>query len=274
MSVEQFLVGTVGKSIFASDENLANDNAGFHNSIYRGKYLGTAPTADMYAVISAGTFEDLFIGDYFAESADASQKWRIAAFDYYLHNGDTDCTTHHVVIVPDAAIVSAKLNESGGVSGAYVGCDFYKGTNSNTGLSSMNTAIAAVFGEAHILAHKIYLPNAVTNGYESGGAWCETGNPNASPKHLGELMNEIMVYGSNIFHNVINGTNLPMNYTVEKSQLPLFQHRHDLIGNRGHWWLRDVVSSSHFARVYYHGYADCLGSSHSIGVRPAFAIRA
>ena len=35
-----------------------------HNSIYRGKYLGTSVTTAQYTAISAGTFEDLYIGDY------------------------------------------------------------------------------------------------------------------------------------------------------------------------------------------------------------------
>ena len=38
--------------------------AGAHNAIYRGKYLGTAVTDEQYAAIAAGTFDDLYIGDY------------------------------------------------------------------------------------------------------------------------------------------------------------------------------------------------------------------
>lgn len=39
-------------------------NAGFHNSVYRGKYLGTAVTDTQWTAIGNGTFEDLYIGDY------------------------------------------------------------------------------------------------------------------------------------------------------------------------------------------------------------------
>ena len=107
--------------------------------------------------------------------------------------------------------------------------------------------------------------NAVTNGYESGQSIYDVQI---------ELMNEIMVYGSNIFHNVTNGTNLPSNYTMSKSQLPLFQHRHDLIGIRAHWWLRVVVSAAYFAFVFGSGTASSGSASGSLGVRPAFAIKA
>ena len=40
------------------------DNAGAHNAIYRGKNLGSAVTAAQWATIQAGTFKNLFIGDY------------------------------------------------------------------------------------------------------------------------------------------------------------------------------------------------------------------
>ena len=56
-------VAVVGHSIFYAGADLGNRNAGFHNSVYRGKYLGSSVTAEQYAQISAGTFDDLFIGD-------------------------------------------------------------------------------------------------------------------------------------------------------------------------------------------------------------------
>ena len=151
-------VGVVGKSIFYAGSDLGNNNAGFHNSLYRGKYLGNTVTAAQYAQISAGTFDDLFIGDYWTIN---SVNWRIAAFDYWYNTGDTNCTTHHVVIVPDSNLVSAKMNDTNITTGAYIGSDFYTGNNSNTGKSSMNSAINNAFGSAHILSHREHLQNAV-----------------------------------------------------------------------------------------------------------------
>ena len=40
---------------------MTSPNAGAHNAIYRGKYLGTSVTAAQYAAIAAGTFDDLYI---------------------------------------------------------------------------------------------------------------------------------------------------------------------------------------------------------------------
>ena len=157
------------------------------------------------------------------------------------------------------------MNNSNVTTGAYIGSDFYTGANSNTARATAQSTVKNAFGSAHILSHREYLMNAVTNGYESGQSIYDVEI---------ELMNEPMVYGSNIFHNIQNGTNLPSNYTMSKSQLPLFQHRHDLIGNGGYWWLRDVVSSADFAFVGSNGNAGNDYASYSIGIRPAFAIKA
>ena len=65
------------------------NNAGAHNAIYRGKNLGTSVTTAQYNAIKAGTFDDLYIGDYWVING---VTWRIAAFDYYLRCGDSDLT--------------------------------------------------------------------------------------------------------------------------------------------------------------------------------------
>jgi hypothetical protein len=91
-------------------------NAGSHNSIYRGKYLGNAVTEAQYAAIAAGTFDDMYIGDYWTING---VNWRIAHFDYWLHCGDTETTTHHVVVVPDTILYSAKMNETNVTTGGY-----------------------------------------------------------------------------------------------------------------------------------------------------------
>ena len=263
MATQTQRVGTVGHTQFKASAALGNNNAGFHNSLYRGKYLGDSVTADQYAAISAGTFDDLFIGDYWTISG---VNYRIAAFDYWYNTGDTACETHHVVIVPDTCLVaSCKMNNSNVTTGAYIGSDFYTGANSNTGRATAQAAVNNAFGSAHILSHREYLQNAVTNGYESGQSIYDVKI---------ELMNECMVYGSNIFHNVINGTNVPSNYTMSKSQLPLFRLRHDLIGIGAYWWLRDVVSSTYFAFVGSNGNAGGDYASYALGIRPAFAIAA
>ena len=240
------------------------NNAGAHNAIYRGKSLGSTVTTAQYAAIKAGTFDDLYIGDYWTIGG---VNYRIAAFDYYLNSGDTSCTTHHVVIVPDTCLYNAQMHNtsSGGyeggaantTDGGYVGSDMYK-----SNLEQAKTTIKSAFS-GHVLKHRIYLTNAVANGRASGGAWCDSEV---------DLMCEQMVYGSGIFSPVSDGSNVPANYRVEKSQLPLFQHEPSRICNRNNWWLRDVITASTFALVGDDGLADCYDASDSLGVRPAFCI--
>lgn len=240
------------------------NNAGAHNAIYRGKSLGSTVTTAQYAAIKAGTFDDLYIGDYWTIGG---VNYRIAAFDYYLNSGDTNCTTHHVVIVPDTCLYNAQMHNtsSGGwengaantTAGGYVGSDMYK-----SNLEQAKTTIKSAFS-GHVLKHRIYLTNAVANGRASGGAWCDSEV---------DLMCEQMVYGSGIFSPVSDGSNVPANYRVEKSQLPLFQHEPSRICNRNNWWLRDVITASYFAGVYYNGSAGYGDASNSRGVRPAFCI--
>ena len=243
---------------------LTYNNAGNHNSIYRGKYLGGAVTAAQWSAIGSGTFEDLYIGDYWTIN---NVNWRIAAFDYWLHCGDTECTTHHIVIVPDTNLVAGcPINSTDVTTGAYVGSNFYTGANGNTGKSQCVTKINAVFGSAHILSHKEYLKNAVTNGYESGVAWYDSSI---------ELMTEQMVFGGKIFGNVMSSTSIPASYTIDNAQLPLFVHDHSKICNRTLWWLRDVVSATSFAYVSSYGQVNYYSASYSVsGIRPTFAIKA
>ena len=243
---------------------ILSGGAGAHNSLYRGKNLGTSVTAAQWAAIADGSFTDLYIGDYWTIGG---VNYRIAAVDYYLNSGDTSCTTHHVVIVPDTCLYNAQMHnttsgqyEPGAANttdGGYVGSDMYK-----SNLEQAKTTINNAFSD-HVLNHRIYLTNAVANGRASGGAWYDSEV---------DLMCEQMVYGSGIFSPVSDGSNVPANYRVERSQLPLFQHEPSRICNRVTWWLRDVITASAFANVSGDGRATYGNASHSIGVRPAFSI--
>lgn len=228
--------------------------AGAHNAIYRGKYLGHEVTSAQYAAIQKGTFDDLYIGDYWTING---VNWRIAAFDYYLNCGDTNCTTHHAVIVPDTCLYTHVMNDTNTTAGGYAGSKMR-----TSGLDQAKTIIEAAFS-GHVLSHRVYLTNTVANGKPSNGAWYDS---------TVELMNEEMVYGCGIFRPTSDGSTVPYNYRVEKSQLPLFAHEPSRICNRTWYWLRDVVSAAHFASVNNNGNASNHGASYAVGVRPAFSI--
>lgn len=232
------------------------NNAGAHNAIYRGKSLGTSVSSAQWAAIAAGTFDDMYIGDYWTIS---NIVWRIAAFDYYYKKGDTSCTTHHVVVVPDSNLYTHVMNDTNTTEGGYVGSKMY-----TEGLETAKTTIATAFGSSHILTHRQYLTNAVTSGRPSGGSWYDS---------TVELMTEQNVYGGKIFAPTSDGSNVPTVHTIDNSQFPLFAFRPDMISNRLYFWLRDVVSAAYFAYVSGNGNATYYSASTDYGVRPAFSIK-
>lgn len=144
-------------------------------------------------------------------------------------------------------------------TGGYVGSKMY-----TSGLTQAKNTINTAFGSTHVLTHRQYLSNAVTNGRPSGCSWYDS---------TVELMTEQNVYGGKIFGAGNDGSSVPALYTVDKSQYPLFAFRPDLISNRQTFWLRDVVSAAHFAGVAYAGFASYSNASGVIGVRPAFSIK-
>lgn len=234
------------------------DGAAAHNCVYRGKALGTSVTSEQWAAIKAGTFKDLFLGDYWTIGG---VDYIIVAFDYWLNTGDTPCTKHHVVVIPHDQLYTYKFNPTNTTEGGYVGSDLYK-----NGLTQAKTTINSAFGSAHILSHRQCLMNAVTNGKPTGSDWYDS---------TVELMNENMVYGGRQFSPMPDGTN-PLNtcrnYTIDKSQLPLFHLAPWLIRSRQWYWLRDVVSAASFADVDSLGSADCYSASHAGGVRPVVGL--
>ena len=227
------------------------DNAGFRNSIYRGKNLGTSVTTEQYNNIANGTFKDLYIGDYWTING---TKYLIAAFNYYYNAGDSGLTQNHITLVPESTMYNHAMNDTNTTDGGYVGSKMY-----TEGLDQAKNTIATDFS-GHVVNHRKYLCNAVTDGEASAGAWMDSEV---------ELMNEMMVYGS-----VVNGhaTYGLYNVGIEKTQLPLFALRPDIANIRSSYWLRDVSSASHFASVYSIGTAYYGNASYSSGVRPVFSI--
>lgn len=237
-------------------DKVTASGAGAHNSVYRGANLGTSVTSTQWAAIQAGTFDDMYIGDYWVIGG---VTYRIAAFDYYLRAGDTDMTTHHVTLVPDVPMYTHVMNDTNVTTGGYVGSKMY-----TSGLTQAKSTINTAFGSTHVLTHRQYLHNAVTNGRPSGGSWYDS---------TVELMTEQNVYGGKVFGVGNDGSSVPTLYTVDKSQYPLFAFRPDLISNRQTFWLRDVVSAADFANVNSNGNAALYDASHVLGVRPAFSIK-
>lgn len=104
-----------------------------HCNVFRGKNLGGGVSSAQKAAIKDGSFDNLYIGDYWVIN---DVTWRIADMDYFLRCGDTDFTSHHLVIVPDTQLYTGKMNEAHTTEGGYVGSLMYK-----SGLNQAKTAM-------------------------------------------------------------------------------------------------------------------------------------
>ena len=260
-------------SYYTFIKNLTTDNANFHNSIFRGKDVTDYyDDGTLWTRISSGEFTDLYVGDYIYKN---NIYWRIAGFDTNLGRGNSTDTSvnqtynrHHTVIVPDGRLTAAQMNSSNTTTGGYVGSQMY-----TTILPSvLTTYIEPVFGN-HILQYRNLLTPGMTStlynrygtntGASSGGEWYT--------RQL-DLMNENQVYGSIVWSS--SGFETGM----DNIQFPLFALRPEYViardnsGNRQDYWLRNVVSSSYFARINDRGHIYSNNATNSNGVRPYFYI--
>lgn len=109
------LDGTNGtKKIAKSDlvYALFNNIPEMHNKIYRGKNLGSTFTSTQKSSIENGTFNDIWVGDY----------WEISGHKYYVAHLDyfTDTTNQHTVVVfPN--ILASSVKWDGTASGGSMG---------------------------------------------------------------------------------------------------------------------------------------------------------
>ena len=241
---------TIAEAILAALHLASPTN---HRLVFRGMNLGSVVTTEQLAAIQAGTFEGLWLGDYWVINGIT---WRIADFDYWYGKGDTACTKHHLVIIPDKSLGSIQMNASGTTDGGYVGSKAY-----TSNLDTAKTAVASAFGTA-VLSHRAYFSNAVTNGVPSNGAWCDS---------TVDLPNEYMMFGHGHYGQPNSVTGTGTYDTCDTAQLALMAARPEYI-NTDTTWLRDIASAQRFAVVHSQGSAFCCNADWNLAVRPVFAI--
>jgi len=231
--------------------------AGIKNSMFRGKNLGTSYTSEQQSQVASGKFLDLWVGDYWEVNG---TRYYISAFNYYLDTGDLNLTTNHITLITGGSMYTHRMNPTNTTEGGYIGSEMYE-----EGLDQAKSTIHDAF-PGSVITHRRWLSNATSDGAASGAGWFDSDV---------ELMNEHMVYGSNAVANSVGQPDAHRcNVGIEKSQLPLFRLRHDLIGIRTLWWLRDIVSASLFAYVSTDGVASRSNAPSAVGVRPVFSISA
>lgn len=288
------------------------DEAGFHNSIYRGKNITSYFTdGSLWNRITGSSgyalFEDLFLGDYITIG---SNSYAIVDFDYYIRCGLADMTRHHLVMMPKSNMnipagtvlygsedVLEFINtENAGVtvSSQETATSFkwnatmeYPNTNTTAGgykysrmrtviMKAADTIVTNAFGSGHVLAIcPIYHnPSSETaSGLANAWAWFTDDDWSSyTRKSICDLPNETQIYGQQIWGRGSAYTNVGYEVGIDKYQFSAFARHRALAQNRSNWWLRSVSSASNAARVYYTGVVDDSGTAYALGVRPRFLL--
>ena len=248
------------------------DGAEAHNAMWGGRDITAAfNNGTVSTNIADGTFKDIFPGDYITKQVTISGtaytvNWVVADCDYWINKGDTAMTAHHVVIVPQAPIFNANMNDTNTTEGGYAGSRMYTET-----IPACATGIVSAFGSDHILTFRDHLTRDLNTSAVSSGITVWTGAPNWNGAWYSQqcnLMSEAMVYdGPHCASSALDNI-------MATRQMSAFRLSERLINyNRAWWWLRDVVSSARFAYVYGGGYASANVASLSRGVRPFALLR-
>lgn len=248
-------------------------SAAAHNCFFRGADLSQKYSiAELSAKVQAGDFSDIYIGDYYPmevtiDGTAYSLTCRVADLDYFLHNGDTEMTAHHIVFVPDEVIMTNRviMNDSDTTAGGFAGSKAW-----TTIIPMITTGLQNAFGSSHVLKHRRLLSSAVNTSTPSMAGLGFTGATVEErwADAYACFLNEVMVYGCTAF------SSSGLDIGDGNHQLALFRLAKEyFFTNRTIWWLSAVVSSTHFAHMGGWGNADYDAASLAnpwVGARPYF----
>ena len=226
-----------------------------HSANYRCKNLGTFVTDKQWASIKSGSFDDLFVGDYWMIN---NIQWQIVDINYWAGRA-LGVADNHLMIMPRRCIATGPVNSTNTNSTGYVGSFLYTDL-----LPKCLNQVNDIFGEEHIVARSEALyPNAVSDaGLVTSTVWMRNVKI--------EVPNEPMIFGCR--WQALNGGSVG-----DVNQLALFRFHPYYIVASGYnaWWLRDNIGGSNTSFVCVMGNAGITGAKagDSHGVRPLFAIK-
>lgn len=272
-----------------SNSIVAASNAAAHNAIYRGKNLTNIYTIDEICErITNGTFEDLYIGDYFnitftnPNGYEETMTCVFAAFDYYYREteslgGSYMLPQHSALIVPKNCLhneyaINLKENYTTyACEGGFIGTTAFQTT-----LPAYAESLKEVFGD-HLRQHKnMFTKEINAEGASSAGAGMIGYASGWSERSVYlSLLSEVQVLGSQVW------SSSPLNVGMDSGQLPLFaldksaklaylQDEPSYVGID--WWLRDIASAHSFCMIGGNGRAVSKSATNQIGLRPIFLI--
>lgn len=272
--------GTVKKMSYSDFESKIHSDLpwgrdmplGMRRNIFRGEYLGSEVTEAQWEAIRSGSFDNMYIGDYWQEVG--GRIWRIADFDYWWGVGDDNETIpnvnqHHVVIVPDMPLLNCRMMGSIPFTTGYNTCEGRTSVLHGTAKEMVQQFIKKENG---ILKYR----ELVNDGYNSDEAPISRIFMDADV----ELMTEAMVYGSHIASTVGRTTSGEYVYFegcgAGKVQLALFALNPMMIcldSYSNDCWLRNIQDRNHYTCISVrHIPSSLLATRSDVGVRPVFGI--
>ena len=244
-----------------------NNNAFYHNCVYRGKNFGTisADNIDDFLTeheVQTGKFTDLYLGDEITiQDGEYNAVWLVAGFDTEYNKGDVAFTTHHITLVPKSPLFNANMNSSATTEGAYKGSDMH-----NITLPALASKLKTALG-VHLLTHRCMLTKSMAS-IESNAisAWIGAANDWEWTDVECVLMSEIQLYGSTVWCSSC--------YEIGEAneKLPLFNYINPMQFARWDFWLRNAASNSDFCDCLGYGIASANVANFSLGVRPLICV--
>ncbi len=235
---------------------------------YRGKDI-TEYYSDgsLYEMISKGTFDDIYVGDYIVAN---NVTWLIADIDNYLYSGDQSLTKHHATIIPAEPLMNLGMNKTDTTEGGYYNSQMAQETLPN--LVNSEGVIGKSFG-SHIIEYRNLLTSHVNTEAvnQSGGRWAGASDEWGWYTRKIDLMSEVNVYGTTVWSSSGFDTG------IDNHQYAIFQLKPEFISSydktRFHYWLKNISDVTRFARVSLGDAYDLwTGPSSPLGVRPRFLI--
>lgn len=175
-----------------------------HNKVLREQNLGNL-TDEHYKSISNGTFDDLYLGDYFTIN---NHEYIIGGFDYLYGAENNSNLGHHALIIDYNRIYGH------GDSGYpwSVNNGFTKSETYLKKLPALNNRHEVDF-QNHLLEWNEYLTTSTQDGRANGGDWFRVKSSVFNIKMLGGKIRNT--------YNTINKNGIDYNVGIEKDVLPI-----------------------------------------------------
>ncbi len=226
---------------------------------YRGKDITEYyNNGSLYEMISKGTFDDIYVGDYINANG---IKWLIADIDNYLYTGNPLLTKHHVTIIPAKPLANDKMNETRTVEDGYFGSKMYSETLQS--LLNIETGIIGKTFGSHLVEYVNVRSNSVNGEGLVAGVSEDFGKI--------DLMSEVNVYGNRLYASTIN------DMIYDYNQYAIFHLNPKFINSNGNetfsYWLKDVANNECFVSVLQSGRSWNWTPADDVqGIRPRFLI--